>query len=461
MVIPKHHLLIFDSHLCKDDNFYPMISKSLSDALHLSSHYGKTGPFSLSICSLSFETGDYEINPVLSPIVVATSTIPEILASVDLLHPKKQHSSLKETEQYEITIDWDSFTLALAPQIHFPAQEGYRISVISMRNLVFDRWIQQPDCLSFQVVKVENMGSVLNIEAPSFDGPMTVHKKHQGFEVISVPGLLSEWDTFFKKCVLDPFLSPEIPIIIHFSTSIYSKLIICCQAKPRSLNMNGYNGAMGIFGPNSEEKIVLETVARLKQRGICQSLIGSQPLIVVAREVSSSYVTRSDDIENVHRFKTALRTMHEDKSALLIRTVSTARDKAPPTMKRLFIMIPSYEEGYFLMTQITPSELIIPEMETTKEEESFDEDDIDLAIQMEVNSALKKIPCHDYYDPFEFPCGIIKALESQTSREKRGGRQSTGTRTVASRGGKAGRGRGRPKSETTKRYTPIAKTSKN
>lgn len=125
-------------------------------------------------------------------------------------------------------------------------------------------------------------------------------------------------------------------------------------------------------------------------------------------------------------------------------------------------MMPSYEEGYFLMMQITASELIIPEMEIKTNEESYDEDDIDLAIQMEVNSALKKIPVHDYYDPYEFPCGIIKALEAQsTGRKQRGGgRQSTSsTRTASTRG--ASRGRGRPRSETIKRYTPIAKTSKN
>ena len=57
------------------------------------------------------------------------------------------------------------------------------------------------------------------------------------FSQVVIPPVASEWDTFFKLHVFEMYLVPSISMVIHFSTSVYSKLIITCSARPQCLNM--------------------------------------------------------------------------------------------------------------------------------------------------------------------------------------------------------------------------------
>ena len=57
------------------------------------------------------------------------------------------------------------------------------------------------------------------------------------FSQVVIPPVASEWDTFFKLHTFEMYLVPTISMVIHFSTSVYSKLIITCSARPQCLNM--------------------------------------------------------------------------------------------------------------------------------------------------------------------------------------------------------------------------------
>ena len=57
------------------------------------------------------------------------------------------------------------------------------------------------------------------------------------FSQVVIPPVASEWDTFFKLHAFEMYLVPSISMVIHFSTSVYSKLIITCSARPQCLNM--------------------------------------------------------------------------------------------------------------------------------------------------------------------------------------------------------------------------------
>ena len=57
------------------------------------------------------------------------------------------------------------------------------------------------------------------------------------FSQVVIPPVASEWDTFFKVHAFEMYLVPSISMVIHFSTSVYSKLIITCSARPQCLNM--------------------------------------------------------------------------------------------------------------------------------------------------------------------------------------------------------------------------------
>ena len=78
------------------------------------------------------------------------------------------------------------------------------------------------------------------------------------------------------------------------------------------------------------------------------------------------------------------------------------------TIKRLYALLPCVDEGYFLMLEITPAELILPHIsvigDTNREVDS--DDDLLEDIKTEVISSLNKIPIQDYYDPYEYSSGM-------------------------------------------------------
>ena len=77
--------------------------------------------------------------------------------------------------------------------------------------------------------------------------------------------LITEWETFFKLHTFEKYLVPSIPLIIHFSTSIYSKLIVTCSARPQCLNIaSPVKSSLGM-APDAT-KCVLETVTRFLKK---------------------------------------------------------------------------------------------------------------------------------------------------------------------------------------------------
>ena len=76
------------------------------------------------------------------------------------------------------------------------------------------------------------------------------------------------------------------------------------------------------------------------------------------------------------------------------------------TIKRLYVLLPCIEEGYFLMLQITPAELVLPHISLNVDMKEYDQEDELLEnIKAEVTSSLNKIPFQEYYDPFEHSSG--------------------------------------------------------
>lgn len=384
---------------------------------------------------------------------------------MNLLAPKIDKESgnnlQKEINPY-LTVEWKDFAASLLPHIVYPAQEGYRVSLISKKNIELNGFVQQADCLAFQNVQVDDI--ILGGQTV-FNGPLKVENPCLGLEILKIPPLISEWDAFFKNFVFDNVLSSTTRVVIHFSTSVYSKLIINCSVKQRSLSNET------IFGSAcNEARPVVETVARIGQSGICQSLVGSQPAIVVAQtEAMGMHNYNPEVTENKCRFDIALKSLHESDSALVVRTKSP-KVLENITIKRLYVLLPCIEEGYFLMLQITPAELVLPQISLSVDMKEYDQEDELLEnIKAEVTSSLNKIPFQEYYDPFEHSSGIIKALEAQNAKvcssTKKPQRTSQPAGASQSRGrgsrgaSRGGRGRGTPGQATKNsvKFNPIVK----
>ena len=99
--------------------------------------------------------------------------------------------------------------------------------------------------------------------------------------------------------------------------------------------------------------------------------------------------------------------LHESDSALVVRTKSP-KVLESITIKRLYVLLPCIEEGYFLMLQITPAELVLPHISLSVDMKEYDQEDELLEnIKAEVTSSLNKIPFQEYYDPFEHSSGTF------------------------------------------------------
>ena len=99
--------------------------------------------------------------------------------------------------------------------------------------------------------------------------------------------------------------------------------------------------------------------------------------------------------------------LHESDSALVVRTKSP-KVLENITIKRLYVLLPCIEEGYFLMLQITPAELVLPHVSLSVDVKEYDQEDELLEnIKAEVTSSLNKIPFQEYYDPFEHSSGTF------------------------------------------------------
>ena len=222
MSVIKHNLLLLDKSLCEDGNFFAVISDCFKSSLLLADHFknqNQSIASTIGICVVEFKPDAINIQPVLLPIVPASSILKEIIASMNLLAPKIDKESgnnlQKEINPY-LTVEWKDFAASLLPHIVYPAQEGYRVSLISKKNIELNGFVQQADCLAFQNVKVDDI--ILGGETV-FDGPLKVENPCLGLEILKIPPLISEWDAFFKNFVFDNVLSSTTRVVIHFSTS--------------------------------------------------------------------------------------------------------------------------------------------------------------------------------------------------------------------------------------------------
>ena len=147
-----------DKSLCEDGNFFAVISDCFKSSLLLADHFknqNQSIASTIGICVVEFKQDAINIQPVLLPIVPASSILKEIIASMNLLAPKIDKESgnnlQKEINPY-LTVEWKDFAASLLPHIVYPAQEGYRVSLISKKNIELNGFVQQADCLAFQNV---------------------------------------------------------------------------------------------------------------------------------------------------------------------------------------------------------------------------------------------------------------------------------------------------------------------
>lgn len=439
----KHQLLIFDRQLCHDPDLFKILAKAFKSVLLLAIHFNRKAKaeeaVTLSICGAEISETSLEIRSILSPVIPAVSILPEIVAAMDLLSDKKKSEEEEEEEasSNNVSVDWDQFNLVLMPHVLFPAQEGYRITVFSKKDVEFNGWLQQPNCVSFQVARVMEIN--MDADEPAFGGE-TMHFNHvmDGYAKVAIAPLPSEWEAFFKLSV---FETPAVPLIVHFSNSIYSKLIISCVAKPRCLLKAS---ADELF---SESVVIFETIARVKTSGICQSLLISESYLILPR--NGSKFRTEENRGNRLRFLAALRALHEDEAVLILRSKSETSTK-----RNFYVLIPSMEEGAFMMNQIASAEMLLPEHVLEPTPKDLNEEDNE-AIEQEVFGALKRIPMNDYYDPLEYSSGIVQCLEETMVLV---------SKKTSRLGSTRGRGKARGKSAsapTSKRkYTPVASTMK-
>ena len=97
-----------------------------------------------------------------------------------------------------------------------------------------------------------------------------------------------------------------------------------------------------------------------------------------------------------------------------------------------FVLVPSLANGYFLLSQIASSELVLPESDLLSEyQNNVDElsmmanveDDPgngEMTAQLEMRSALQKIPIQiPTYNVLEFSCGIVRTLENTIQKKSK------------------------------------------
>ena len=92
-----------------------------------------------------------------------------------------------------------------------------------------------------------------------------------------------------------------------------------------------------------------------------------------------------------------------------------------------FVLVPSLANGYFLLSQIASSELVLPESDISEFQNNVgelsmdDEDecgDGEMTAQLEMRSALQKIPIQiPNYNVLEFSCGIVRTLENTIQKK--------------------------------------------
>ena len=208
-------------------------------------------------------------------------------------------------------------------------------------------------------------------------------------------------------------------------------------------------------------------MARISRSGLCQSLMGTGSPMFIVHSRSGTKYNDDEKMENRLRFLMLLKQLHEEENVLLLQNCT---EKTP--IKRFFVLIPSLEYHHFWMTQTTPAELLVPESHDVSEAiEGLDQETAE-TIELETKAALRKVPQRDFYDPFEYPCGLSKALDVKKKSSK--GKVFI-TSTSIGQGSSRGRGRGRggvglggnrkiaappPSKEKKKLFNPICSVTK-
>ena len=266
MAHSKHQMLVLDRSLCQDKYLFETLSESLKACLLLANAASsvQAEKRSLAICLIELET--LEVRPILTPIVPSNSTLAEIFGALTTIDIPSVVATPTENQEDSDRkkINWTKFMSELLPHLRYPPQEGYQVILMLKKDwksdetsLEIEGFMQQPNCVSFKSVTVTN---VLHQRDDSLaDKPLTVHTINEGFLHIYFPSMRSGFDVFFKAFLLEDSLAPSIPIVIHFSTSIYSKLILSCYARPCALDMKS-SGLHTLGWTNQDSRLTLETV---------------------------------------------------------------------------------------------------------------------------------------------------------------------------------------------------------
>ena len=271
MAHSKHQMVILDRSLCQDKYMFEVLSESIKGCLLLANSSSSVQGERRSVAICVMELSKLEIRPILTPIIPSNTTLSEIFAGITTLEMSSYTvcatNNTLSTESQEDNpttknIDWTKFMFELMPHLSYPPQEGYEVILMVKKDsendtdLEIDGFMQQPNCVTFKLAQVV---SILHKKDDVIaEKPLTVKTIKEGFLKISFPSLRSGFDVFFKAYLLDDTLAPSIPIVIHFSTSIYSKLILSCYARPCALDLSS---AMHTLGwTNQDSRLTLETV---------------------------------------------------------------------------------------------------------------------------------------------------------------------------------------------------------
>ena len=204
-------------------------------------------------------------------------------------------------------------------------------------------------------------------------------------------------------------------------------------------------------------------VSRISRNGLCQSLMGTGSPMFIVHSRSGSKYNDDEKMENRLRFQMLLRQLHEEENVLLLQNCTEKM-----AIKRFFVLIPSLDYQHFWMTQTTPAELLVPESHDISEAvEGLDQETAE-TIELETKAALRKVPQRDFYDPFEYPCGLSKALDvkKKSSKGKVFVTSNNISHAPSSSSSSRGRGRGRgavaaaAAKEKKKLFNPICSVTK-
>ena len=454
----KHQVILLGRDLFLDKIMYDAFAESFKSNLLLAdlvSQQEKAQRRSLAIYSVDLKTN--EIYPILSPMVPSNTVLAEVFAAIECLGNPKQDSGQSDgglSDEESHVIGWTNFKQNLSPHLNYPAQEGYEVLlIVNDVHACIENFHQQPNCLAFKLVRMVDVIRPKEKDVITSKS-MDVEKASKGLVVITLPTMTAAFDTFFKAHVFGDVLSPKIPIIIHFSTSIYSKLIISCQARPT--NLDCLNSTHTLGWTNESQRLVLETVARIpRDDGLCQSLMGSSgsPHFIVSPREGTQH-SSDEKQENRYRFLMLLNQLDNEGQVLLVQFCSAVeKGSRAKITKKYFALFPALKSENFCMIQLTPFELLVPDESAIEdlEEINLDEETTE-RIELETKAALKKIPQRDYYDPYDYPCGLAKALESQKKWKISASSTTRGGRTAASRKS--------PKKSETRKFRPPVKEKK-